>query len=229
MNKTIKRQHVTEVRNRPSLYIPSTIRHLQKSRLSSELHDRLIPKGLNLAIITLCAFYLEGCFESGISKLCELNPKNINLETRLRQATSPTGYKVLFREVTQKDIVSLVGQPHWEDFTQLENVRGALAHGRAIIAQTSRSIYSNGEDKFENEFNGSYQDTFKYLKKRKVIAGAAESDTFKLADTFLGNAVADHFADIVPLFTEKFRAALIGIDPRASDALSDDANLWKDK
>jgi hypothetical protein len=228
MNKTIQRQHVTEVRNRPSLYIPSTVRYLQKSRFSSELqHDGLTPKGLNLSIITLCAFYLEGCFESGISTLHELNPTGINLEARLRRATSPIGYKGLFHEVTQKDIVLLVGQPHWEDFTQLENIRGALAHGRAIVAQALRSVYTNGEDKFENDFNGSYLDTFKYLKKRRVIKGSAESSAFKLADTFLENDVADHFANVVPTFTEKFRAALVGIDPRAGNALSDDASLWR--
>jgi hypothetical protein len=228
MTKKIERQHSTEVRNRPSLYIPSTIRYLQKSRSSSELaYDGLTPKGLNLSIITLCAFYLEGCFESGISRLCELNSLSINLEARLRQATSPQGYKSLFRDVTQKELVPLLGHSHWEDFTQLENIRGALAHGRAIVSQAFRTTYAGGEDKFDNAFNGSYQGAFDYLKKRNVIPSIAEPDAFKLADTFLENVVSDHFAQITPLFTEKFRGVLVSLDPRAADALSDDASLWK--
>jgi hypothetical protein len=67
--------------------------------------------------------------------------------------------------------------PHWEGITTLFHFRNVLAHGRQVSAvRTLIGQVSNEDgtiqDRFSDEFGGSYRKVEDYLRKQKLISAS---------------------------------------------------------
>lgn len=214
-------------------YLEEHVSFLRNQRKLLPLKDRTTRIGINISLILMSAFCVEGKIEYelkelikhrlsvmrkiGVDKFYErrifntfMNNIEDYLNSRIERTTGVDNFGSFLELLSHKRTPAKFSDyPNWEGMRVLFNFRNVLAHARETSARRTSAWWFEGD--WRDEFSGGYKLAEDYLLKKMQINGRfIEKGSVEHLFT---NKVADHFLSLSKSFT-KYISKLIAQEKR---------------